>query len=223
MNYKILVADDEQRMRILVSDFLTNNKFTVIEAADGAEALDLFVADPSIHLVILDVMMPKLNGFEVCARIREFSHVPIIMLTAKNTEQDELNGFIKGSDEYITKPFSPSILVARVKALIHRTYGSSDLLDFGCLHIDTKNHTLKCHDTSISLSQTEFKLLMYLINNKDQLLSRDQLLDNVWGYDYIGTDRTVDTHINRLRSKLLDSGKYIKTVRGYGYTFEVIL
>lgn len=221
MKHKILIADDEARMRILVSDFLNNEGYEVLEAADGEVAIDLFYESTDVHLVILDVMMPGMDGWDVCKEIRKSSQVPIIMLTAKNSEQDELTGFKHGSDEYITKPFRPAILVARVNALIKRTYGDQSATNYGCLTVDYNNHSVKANNQSIKLSQTEFKLLAYLIQNQDNLLSRDQLLNNVWGYDYEGTDRTVDSHMNRLRSKLLDAGDYIQTIRGFGYKFEV--
>ncbi len=221
MSYKILIADDEERLRILVSDFLKTNGHSVIEASNGEEAVNQFYEDPTIHLLILDVMMPLMDGFEVLDEIRKISQVPVIMLTAKNAEQDELKGFNTGADEYITKPFRPTILMARVKALLNRTYGSSEATIYGCMIIDTEQHSLKVHDTSIQLSQTEFKLLTYMINNQGNVLSRDQILNNVWGFDYYGTARTVDTHMNRLRIKLKEAGNYIKTIRGYGYKFEV--
>lgn len=222
MKHKILIADDEQRMRILISDFLSAEGFDVIEAKDGNEALEHFYNDPDIHLILLDVMMPGQDGWEVCSAIRLTSQVPIIMLTAKSSEQDELTGFKNGSDEYITKPFRPAILVARVKALINRVYGSEELTSYGSLTIDYGNHTVMSDNQPIKLSLTEFNLLTYLIQNKGHLLSREQLLNNVWGYDYDGTDRTVDSHMNRLRSKLLESGSYLHTIRGYGYKFEVM-
>jgi DNA-binding response OmpR family regulator len=219
---KILIADDEARLRILLSDFLVNEGYDILEAKDGQEALKLFIADSSIHLVILDVMMPYLDGWEVCEEIRKLSKIPIIMLTAKSRESDELNSFHKGADEYIRKPFSPSILVARVNALISRTYPDADQLILGDLSIDLNKHVVKIDNTFIDLSQLEYKLLYYLIQNKNSVLSREQLLNKVWGYDYEGTERTVDTHINRLRIKLTTCGDYIKTIRGFGYKFEVI-
>ncbi|MFA9423532.1 MAG: response regulator transcription factor [Sedimentibacter sp.] len=221
MKKKILIADDEMRMRVLISDFLINEGYEIIEAADGNEALEKFTKEPTIHLVILDIMMPYLTGWEVCEEIRKISKVPIIMLTAKNAENDELYGFKKGTDEYIKKPFSPSILVARVNALMERTYGDNSLLIKALIAIDTEKHIVKCDGEIIDLSITEYKLLLYMIDNEDNVLSREQLISKVWGYDYDGTDRTVDTHINRLRIKLKESGNYIKTVRGYGYKFEV--
>ena len=221
MSYKILIADDEERIRILVSDFLKTNDYSVLEAKNGEEAINLFYEDPTIHLLLLDVMMPLMDGFEVLDEIRKISQVPVIMLTAKSAEQDELKGFNTGADEYITKPFRPTILMARVKALLNRTYGASATSIYGCLTIDTEQHSLKVNDEVIQLSQTEFKLLTYMINNQDNVLSRDQILNNVWGFDYYGTARTVDTHMNRLRIKLKDAGNYITTIRGYGYKFEV--
>ncbi|WP_105616252.1 response regulator transcription factor [Vallitalea okinawensis] len=224
MSKKILIADDELRMRILVSDFLSMEGYDIVEAIDGKEAIDLFTDDPGIHLVILDVMMPFYDGWEACKAIREMSSVPIIMLTAKNREPDELNGFKSGADEYITKPFSPTIFVARVNALIKRTYGDDeqDEIIKGDLCIYPKQCRVTVTGNPVELSQTEFDLLLYMIQNETQVLSRDQLLNQVWGYDYEGTDRTVDTHINRLRIKLQACGSYIQTKRGYGYKFEVI-
>ncbi|GMQ58665.1 response regulator transcription factor [Vallitalea sediminicola] len=223
MNKKILIAEDEIRMRILVSDFLTMENYDILEAKDGKQAIDIFMKNPDIQLVILDVMMPYYNGWEVCEEIRNISNVPIIMLTAKNTEPDELNGFKFGADEYITKPFSPSIFVARVNALIKRTYstlGQGDIIK-GSLSINVTRHKVTTNKIPIDLSQTEYSLLLYMIQNEGQVFTRDQLLNNVWGYDYQGTDRTIDTHINRLRIKLKDCGHYIQTIRGYGYKFEV--
>ncbi|GAA0180058.1 response regulator transcription factor [Clostridium sediminicola] len=222
MKKKILIADDEMRMRILISDFLTNEGYEIIEVGDGKEAIERFLDKPTIHLVILDIMMPYFNGWEVCEEIRKVSKVPIIMLTAKNTENDELNGFKKGADEYIKKPFSPSILVARVNALMNRTYEDNNKLNKGSLIIDTDKHLVKSKDNEIELSITEYKMLLFMVQNEGTVLTRELLLNNVWGYDYEGTDRTVDTHINRLRIKLKEAGDYIRTVRGYGYKFEVI-
>jgi len=221
MKKKILVADDESRMRILISDFLKDAGYSIIKATDGAEAIDAFRRNPDLSLVILDIMMPHYNGWEVCEEIRSTSDIPIIMLTAKVAESDELQGFDKGADEYIKKPFSPSVLVARVNALIKRSYKDISIIKKGRLIIDTEKHILKCDDIKIDLSLTEYKLLMYLIESESVVLDRDSLLNNVWGYDYTGTDRTVDTHINRLRDKLNAASSYIKTVRGYGYKFEV--
>ncbi|MFA9398080.1 MAG: response regulator transcription factor [Clostridiaceae bacterium] len=222
MKRKILIADDEMRMRILISDFLINEGYEVIEASDGKEALEKFFEDTTIHLVILDIMMPYYTGIEVCEEIKKISNVPIIMLTAKTTENDELYGFQKGTDEYIKKPFSPSILVARVNAIIKRTYGNIEKIDKGNIAIDLETQIVKSNDETIDLSITEYKLLLYMIENEAIPLTREQLINNVWGYDYDGTDRTVDSHINRLRQKLKTSGEYVKTVRGYGYKFEVV-
>ncbi|WP_273327275.1 response regulator transcription factor [Vallitalea guaymasensis] len=225
MNKTILIAEDESRMRILVSDFLTMEDYNILEAKDGRQAIDIFMKNPNIHLVILDVMMPYYNGWEVCEEIRKMSNVPIIMLTAKNTEPDELNGFKYGADEYITKPFSPSIFVARVNALIKRTYCTleQDEIIKGNLSINVNQHKVTANKIPVDLSQTEYNLLLYMIQNEGQVFNRNQLLNNVWGYDYQGTDRTIDTHINRLRIKLKDCGNYIQTIRGYGYKFEVNL
>lgn len=225
MNKTILIAEDESRMRILVSDFLTMEDYNILEAKDGRQAIDIFMKNPNVHLVILDVMMPYYNGWEVCEEIRKMSNVPIIMLTAKNTEPDELNGFKYGADEYITKPFSPSIFVARVNALIKRTYCTleQDEIIKGNLSINVNQHKVTANKIPVDLSQTEYNLLLYMIQNEGQVFNRNQLLNNVWGYDYQGTDRTIDTHINRLRIKLKDCGNYIQTIRGYGYKFEVNL
>ena len=221
MTKKILVADDEKRMRILISDFLRNAGYSIIEAYDGAQAIEQFREMPDISLVILDVMMPYYNGWEVCKEIRKISTIPIIMLTAKVAESDELHGFHTGADEYIKKPFSPSILVARVNALLRRSYSADNIIKKGTLTIDMDRHTVKCIDAEIELSSTEYKLLTYLIQNEGVVLSREKILNSIWGYDYKGTDRTVDTHINRLRDKLENASSYIQTVRGYGYKFKV--
>ncbi len=221
MKKKILIADDESKMRILISDFLTNEGYSVLEASNGQEAVDKFTEDPSIHLVILDIMMPLLNGWEACSQIRKISKVPILMVTAKNSENDEIQGFKKGTDEYIKKPFNPIVLMARINALMKRTYGESNMMQKGNLLIDSELHHVTSNGTAIELSQTEFKLLLYMIDNENFVLSREQLLNYVWGYDYDGTERTVDTHMNRLRIKLLSSGDYLKTIRGFGYKFEV--
>lgn len=225
MDKKILIADDEMRLRILISDFLLLEGYTVLEAKDGKEALEIFEQTPDLNMIILDVMMPYYDGWQVCRRIRESSDIPIIMVTAKDTEPDELVGFTAGADEYITKPFSPSIFVARVNALYNRTYPNlkEQHIQKGKLTIDLQKHLVLVDKKTINLSQTEFKLLTYLIQNEGQVMTRDSLLDYVWGYDYEGTDRTVDTHMNRLRMKLGAGGDTIKTVRGYGYKFEVNL
>ena len=219
---KVLVADDESRMRKLVKDFLTKNNFMVLEAEDGEQALDVFFSDKDIALVILDVMMPKLDGWQVCREIRSESKVPIIMLTAKSDERDELLGFELGVDEYITKPFSPKILVARVDAILRRSNAfSEEATEVGGITIDKSAHQVFIDGSPIDLSIKEFELLSYLVANKGVALSRDKILNNVWNYDYFGDARTIDTHVKKLRSKMKDKGDYIKTVWGMGYKFEV--
>lgn len=222
MAAKILIADDESRIRKLVNDFLSREGHEIIEASDGKEALDVFY-DKNPDLVILDVMMPKFTGLEVCKEIRESSSVPIIILTAKDTESDELSGFSSGADEYISKPFSPKILVARVNALLRRssTFNIEDVLDAGKIHIDINAHLVSVDGNEIVLSVKEFELLCYFINNQGIALSREKILDNVWDYDYFGDARTVDTHVKKLRAKLKEYGKYIQTIWGMGYKFEV--
>lgn len=222
MAAKILIADDESRIRKLVNDFLSREGYEIIEASDGKEALDVFY-DKNPDLVILDVMMPKFTGLEVCKEIRESSSVPIIILTAKDTESDELSGFSSGADEYISKPFSPKILVARVNALLRRssTFNIEDVLDAGKIHIDINAHLVSVDGNEIVLSVKEFELLCYFINNQGIALSREKILDNVWDYDYFGDARTVDTHVKKLRAKLKEYGKYIQTIWGMGYKFEV--
>lgn len=222
-NIKVLMVDDESRMRKLVSDFLTRKGYIVIEAGDGEEALDRFYADKDISLVILDVMMPKMNGWDVCREIRKNSEVPIIMLTAKSDESSELNGFECGADEYIAKPFSPKILTARVDALIRRSYSidSSEVTDVGGIIIDKAAHIVKIDGQEIDLSFKEFELLTYFVDNKGLALSREKILNNVWNYDYFGDARTIDTHVKKLRKKLGDKGDYIKTIWGMGYKFEI--
>lgn len=222
-NIKVLMVDDESRMRKLVSDFLTRKGYIVIEAGDGEEALDRFYADKDISLVILDVMMPKMNGWDVCREIRKNSKVPIIMLTAKSDESSELNGFECGADEYIAKPFSPKILTARVDALIRRSYriDSSEVTDVGGIIIDKAAHIVKIDGQEIDLSFKEFELLTYFVDNKGLALSREKILNNVWNYDYFGDARTIDTHVKKLRKKLGDKGDYIKTIWGMGYKFEI--
>ena len=222
-NIKVLMVDDESRMRKLVSDFLTRKGYIVIEAGDGEEALDSFYADKSISLIILDVMMPKMNGWDVCREIRKNSKVPIIMLTAKSDESSELNGFECGADEYIAKPFSPKILTARVDALIRRSYSidSSEVTDVGGIIIDKAAHIVKIDGQEIDLSFKEFELLTYFVDNKGLALSREKILNNVWNYDYFGDARTIDTHVKKLRKKLGDKGDYIKTIWGMGYKFEI--
>ena len=222
-NIKVLMVDDESRMRKLVSDFLTRKGYIVIEAGDGEEALDRFYADKDISLVILDVMMPKMNGWDVCREIRKNSKVPIIMLTAKSDESSELNGYECGADEYIAKPFSPKILTARVDALIRRSYSidSSEVTDVGGIIIDKAAHIVKIDGQEIDLSFKEFELLTYFVDNKGLALSREKILNNVWNYDYFGDARTIDTHVKKLRKKLGDKGDYIKTIWGMGYKFEI--
>lgn len=220
---KILVVDDEARMRKLVKDFLVNKGFSVEEAGDGEEAIDKFFAQKDIALVLLDVMMPKMDGWEVCREIRKESKVPIIMLTARGEERDELNGFELGVDEYISKPFSPKILVARVNALLRRTSGLSmdQTIAAGGIEIDKAAHIVKIDGNMIDLSFKEFELLTYFIENQGIALSREKILNNVWNYDYFGDARTIDTHVKKLRNKLGDKGEYIRTIWGMGYKFEV--
>ena len=220
---KILVVDDESRMRKLVKDFLTRAGYQVLEAGDGMEAMDLFYEDKDIALIILDVMMPKMDGWQVCREVREHSKVPIIMLTARSEERDELQGFELGVDEYISKPFSPKILVARVGAILRRINGTdmSDILDAGGLKIDKAAHSVMIDDKPRDLSYKEFELLTYFVENQGIALSREKILNNVWNYDYFGDARTIDTHVKKLRSKLGDKGEYIKTIWGMGYKFEV--
>jgi len=218
---KVLIADDEKRMRKLVSDFLKKEGYSIIEANDGEEALDLFEKENDIDLVILDVMMPKYDGWMVCREIRKKSGVPIIMLTARSEEFDELFGFEMGADEYVKKPFSPKILVARVNALLRRNKEEKeDIQVFAKLKINDNAKIVYIEDEAIDLSPKEYELLLYMINNKGSALSREQILNNVWGYDYFGELRTVDTHINRLRIKLENQSDMIHTVRGIGYRFE---
>ena len=226
MTGKILVVDDEDRIRKLVRDFLTREGYEVIEASDGEEALNQFDTNPDLKLVILDVMMPKMDGFEVAKRIRKTSKMPIIMLTAKADEDDELQGFDIGVDEYIAKPFSPKILVARVGAVIRRSMSENEMqengnaTEIGGITLDIDAHVVKIDGEEISLSVKEFELLAYFIQNKGIALSRDTILNNVWNYDYFGDARTIDTHVKKLRSKMGDKGNYIKTIWGMGYKFE---
>ena len=220
---KIMIVDDESRMRKLVKDFLKKKDFEVVEAADGEEALDIFFKDKSISLIICDVMMPKINGFDVVKEIRQYSQVPIIMLTARSEERDELQGFDLGVDEYISKPFSPKILVARVNAILRRAnvIGESDEINAGGIVIDKAAHQVKIDDKEIELSFKEFELLTYFVENQGIALSREKILNNVWDYDYFGDARTIYTHVKKLRSKLGEKGNYIKTIWGMGYKFEV--
>ena len=220
---KILVVDDESRMRKLVRDFLVKKDFEVLEAGDGAEAVDLFFDTKDVALVIVDVMMPKMDGWQVCREIRAYSKVPIIMLTAKSDERDELLGFELGVDEYISKPFSPKILVARVEAILRRTSGlaADDVLRAGGIEINKAAHEVTIDGRAIDLSYKEFELLTYFMENQGIALSREKILNSVWNYDYFGDARTIDTNVKKLRSKLGDKGDYIKTIWGMGYKFEV--
>ena len=220
---KILVVDDESRMRKLVKDFLARQGYTVLEAADGMEAMDYFYADKDIALIILDVMMPKMDGWQVCREIRMHSKVPIIMLTARSEERDELQGFDLGVDEYISKPLSPKIQVASVEAILRRTQGSgnADEISAGGIVVDKAAHTVMSDGSPVDLSFKEFELLTYFMENQGIALSREKILNNVWNYDYFGDARTIDTHVKKLRSKLGDKGEYIKTIWGMGYKFEV--
>ena len=222
VNNCILVVDDEIRMRKLIKDFLVAKGYSILEAEDGEKALEVFEENKNkINLVLLDVMMPKLDGWSVLRQIRQESKVPIIMLTARGEEQDELFGFELGVDEYISKPFSPKILIARVNAVLRRTTADeSEGKDFNGLKIDSNAHQVEIDNSNIELSPKEYDLLVYLTENYGKALSREQILDKVWGYDYFGDLRTVDTHINRLRIKLNSKSDYIHTVRGYGYRFE---
>ena len=220
---KILVVDDESRMRKLVKDFLTKKGFTVIEAGDGEEAVDKFFEVKDIALIVLDVMMPKMDGWQVCREIRQYSKVPIIMLTAKSDEKDELQGFDLGVDEYITKPFSPKILVARVEAILRRSnvLAADDTMEAGGIELNKAAHEVLIDGKSVELSYKEFELLAYFMSNQGVALSRERILNNVWNYDYFGDARTIDTHVKKLRSKLGAKGEYIKTIWGMGYKFEV--
>ncbi|MBE5901963.1 MAG: response regulator transcription factor [Lachnospiraceae bacterium] len=221
---KVLVVDDEALMRKLVKDFLIKKEYEVVEAEDGEQALDIFYSDKAISLVILDVIMPKMNGWQVCREIRETSKVPIIMLTAKATETDELQGFELGVDEYISKPFSPKILAARVDALLRRSnkIDTSDVLDYGGIMINRAAHEVTVDNKPVELSFKEFELLSFFLENEGIALSREKILNNVWNYDYFGDARTIDTHVKKLRSKIGAKGNYIKTIWGMGYKFEVI-
>ncbi|MBQ6542111.1 MAG: response regulator transcription factor [Lachnospiraceae bacterium] len=219
---KILVVDDEARMRKLVSDFLVRSGYKTIEAADGEEALEKFFTDKDIALIILDVMMPRLDGYGVAKEIRQYSEVPIIMLTAKGEERDELMGFSAGVDDYIPKPFSPRVLVARVEALLKRyNVVSEDKLSVGGIEIDKQAHTVTIDGELKDFSFKEFELLTYFVENRGIALSREKILNNVWNYDYYGDARTIDTHVKKLRSKMGAKGSYIRTVWGIGYKFEV--
>lgn len=219
----ILVVDDESRMRKLIKDFLTKDNYNVLEAEDGEKALEIFENEKEkIDLIILDVMMPKQDGWSVLRKIRQSSQVPVIMLTARGEEQDELFGFELGADEYISKPFSPKILVARVEAILKRTTQTENTnKDFGGIIIDEQGRTVTVDGKNIEMSLREYELLKYLVDNENIALSRDKILNNVWNYDYYGDSRTIDSHIKKIRHKLGKRGKYIKTMRGIGYKFEV--
>ncbi len=220
---KILVVDDESRMRKLLKDFLEREGYRVIEAADGLEAMERFYEDKEIALLILDVMMPNMDGWQVCREVRQSSKVPIIMLTARSEERDELQGFELGVDEYISKPFSPKILVARAEAVLRRAHAldAEQTLNAGGISVDKSAHQVKIDGTETELSYKEFELLTYFIENQGIALSREKILNNVWNYDYFGDARTIDTHVKKLRNKLGDKGNYIKTIWGMGYKFEV--
>ncbi len=220
---KILIVDDESRMRKLVKDFLTRSNFDVLEAEDGGKALDIFYREKEIALIILDIMMPVMDGWEVCREIRQYSKVPIIMLTAKSGEQDELQGFQLGVDEYISKPFSPKILVARVEAILRRTsqFGEEENLSAGGIVINKSAHSVSIDGQPVDLSYKEFELLTYFLENKGIALSREKILNNVWNYDYFGDARTIDTHVKKLRSKMGEKGELIKTIWGMGYKFDI--
>ena len=223
MATKILVVDDEARMRKLVRDFLVRKNYTVLEAGDGEEALDIFYREKDLALMILDVMMPKLNGYEVLKEIRETSRLPVIMLTAKTDESDELQGFNLGVDEYIAKPFSPKILVARVEAILRRSLPDeeeNEVLTAGAVTLDKSAHMVTIDGRSVELSFKEFELLSYFMEHSGMALSREKILSSVWDYDYFGDARTIDTHVKKLRSKMGEYGDYIKTIWGMGYKFE---
>ena len=221
-NRTILVVDDESRMRKLIKDFLSVKEYNVIEAENGEKALEIFEQEKEkINLILLDVMMPKLDGWSVLRQIRQTSKVPIVMLTARGEEQDELFGFELGVDEYISKPFSPKILVARVEAILNRVYSKeNEAKDYGGISIDEMGRTVSVDGKKVEMSLREYELLKYLLDNENIALSRDKILNNVWNYDYYGDSRTIDSHIKKIRHKLGKKGKYIKTIRGIGYKFE---
>lgn len=221
MNNKILVVDDESRIRKIIRDFLVREGYVVCEAEDGEAALDIFCSNNDIDLIIMDVMMPKMDGWQLCKGVRKLSKVPILMLTAKSEEQDELKGFELGVDEYISKPFSPKILTARVNALLRRTTGDSEeILDIAGITVNKIAHTVTIDGKEIDLSFKEFELLTYFMENRGIALSREKILNNVWNYDYYGDARTIDTHVKKLRSKMGEKGKFISTIWGMGYKFE---
>ncbi len=223
LDTNILIVDDEPRMRKLIKDFLLQKGYRILEAEDGEKAIEIFENNKSkINLILLDVMMPKLDGWSVLRKIRQSSNIPIIMLTARGEEQDELFGFELGVDEYITKPFSPKILVARVEAILKRAYGEvNQHKDYGGIVIDEQGRTVKVDGKDTELSLREYELLKYLLDNENIALSRDKILNNVWNYDYYGDSRTIDSHIKKIRHKLGKKGKYIQTMRGVGYKFEI--
>lgn len=220
--WKILVVDDESRMRKLVRDFLVRSDYEVVEASDGARAIDIFFEQKDIALIVLDVMMPQMDGWQVCREIRIYSQVPIIMLTARGDERDELQGFSLGVDEYISKPFSPKILVARIEAILRRTnqINKEEILSAGGIEVDKAAHMVTIDGNAVDLSYKEFELLVYFMENKGIALSREKILNNVWNYDYFGDARTIDTHVKKLRSKLGERGDLIKTIWGMGYKLE---
>ncbi|WBW99077.1 response regulator transcription factor [Oceanirhabdus sp. W0125-5] len=219
--HKILIADDEFRIRKLVKDFLKREDFIVLEASNGQEATEIFYKEENIDVVILDVMMPVVDGWSACREIRRNSNVPIIMLTARSQEHDELFGFEIGADEYVTKPFSPLILIARIKSLLNRVEAKSNTVNLNGLLVDKNARVVYLNNEPLDLSPIEYDLLLYLVENKNTACSRDSILNKVWGYDYYGNERTVDTHINRLRIKLKSKSGIIKTVRGFGYRLEI--
>ena len=219
---KILIADDEARLRKLVSDYLVREGYEVLEAADGEQALDIFYREKDLSLMILDVMMPGVDGFMVCKEVRETSQIPIVMLTAKSEENDILNGYEYGADEYIPKPFSPKILVARIEAILRRgNAGTGEILEAAGIRVDKDAHEASVDGQPVDLSNKEFELLIYFMENQGMALSREKILNNVWNYDYFGDARTIDTHVKKLRSKLGEKGEFIKTIWGMGYKFEV--
>ena len=222
---KVLVVDDESRMRKLVKDFLLKSNYDVIEAEDGVQAVDIFFAQKDIALVVLDIMMPKMDGFQVCREIRSYSKVPIIMLTAKSDERDELQGFELGVDEYISKPFSPKILVARIEAILRRTNqgAHAGVMKAGGIEVNKDAHMVKIDGRDIELRYKECELLTYFMENKGVALSREKILNHVWNYDYFGDARTIDTHVKKLRSKMGEKGEMIKTIWGMGYKFEEVV
>lgn len=218
---KILIVDDESRMRKLVRDFLERAGYRVIEAENGLEAMEIFYENKDIGLLVLDVMMPKMDGWQVCREVRQSSQIPIIMLTARSEERDELQGFELGVDEYISKPFSPKILVARIEAILRRNVSTGEILEIGGIQVDKDAHAVTVDGLPVDLSNKEFELLTYFMENQGMALSREKILNNVWNYDYFGDARTIDTHVKKLRSKLGPKGDFIRTIWGMGYKFEV--